>query len=66
MVGLAAQSDVEDVEVLPSTNNLQLALANAGWGLFVALDSFNEMAALGMDQEIEAIFKDHRSALGKL
>lgn len=66
VVGLVAQSDGEDGEVLPSTNNLQLALANGGWGLFVALDCFNEMASLGMEQEIETIFKKYKSALGKL
>jgi hypothetical protein len=54
VVGLVAQSDGEDVEVLPSTNNLPLALSNAGWGLFVALDAFNDLAALGMAQEIES------------
>ena len=63
IVGLVAQTSDDDVDVLPSSNNIELAISNATWGLFVALDCYNGIAALGMDREIEAMFEAFKTAL---
>ena len=63
IVGLAAQTDNEDVEVLPSRKNIELALAIAGMGVFLTLDCYNEVASLGADKEIAALFAAHRNAI---
>ena len=51
--------------ILPSSNNIEPAIANAGWGLFTALDCYNEIASLGMDQEIKVMFEAYGSALSQ-
>jgi hypothetical protein len=63
IVGLGAQTDDEDVEILPSWNNIELALALAGMFVFLALGFYNEVASLGADKEIAALFAAHKSAL---
>ena len=63
IVGLAAQSAGEDVEILPSTQNLELSLAVAGIGLFTVLDCYSEVASLGFGEELQAMSKAYKSAL---
>jgi hypothetical protein len=64
IVGLGAHVDDEDVEMLPSWKNIELAVAIAGIGVFLTLDCYNEVAGLGMDKEIGELFKAHKDALG--
>lgn len=66
VVGLGAQTADEDVETLPSPNNIELAVAIAGVSLFLAIDCYNDVASLQMDKEIKATFDAHNSALDQI